>query len=270
MEELFGSLDYCECEHCRSVLSPAAYFVDLLHFLDPPADEWQADLTQWRAEHAAPYPFADAQAFQDFQDQWAVDHPSEPVPDTELAPYQVLTRRRPDLAQLPLTCENTNTAMPYLDVVNEILEFYVAHGRLGARRGARHRRCVGGGSAGRAAISDSRGVRHPAHGQLSDGGPVRPVAGDRAATARTLRNSTVDGAGRIPADRRALPDGCRALRAGRRGDRAAGPVRRRVRVADRSGPRAALARAVRLSGGPRGRRRRPSCPTPRTWPGASA
>ena len=130
MEELFGSLDYCACDHCRSVLSPAAYFVDLLHFLDPPADEWQADLTQWRAEHAAPYPFADAQAFQDFQDQWAVDHPSARVPDTELSPYQVLTRRRPDLAQLPLTCENTNTAMPYLDVVNEILEFYVAHGRL--------------------------------------------------------------------------------------------------------------------------------------------
>ena len=30
MEPLFGSLDFCECEHCRSVLSPAAYFVDLL------------------------------------------------------------------------------------------------------------------------------------------------------------------------------------------------------------------------------------------------
>ena len=30
MESLFGSMDYCECEHCRSVLSPAAYLVDLL------------------------------------------------------------------------------------------------------------------------------------------------------------------------------------------------------------------------------------------------
>ena len=35
MESLFGSLDFCECEHCRSVLSPAAYLVDLLQFLDP-------------------------------------------------------------------------------------------------------------------------------------------------------------------------------------------------------------------------------------------
>src|SRR5262249_35887904 len=30
LESLFGSLDYCECESCRSVLGPAAYFVDLL------------------------------------------------------------------------------------------------------------------------------------------------------------------------------------------------------------------------------------------------
>ena len=35
MESLFGSVDFCECEHCRSVLSPAAYLVDLLKFLDP-------------------------------------------------------------------------------------------------------------------------------------------------------------------------------------------------------------------------------------------
>src|SRR5581483_7774340 len=38
METLFGSLDFCECEHCHSVLSPAAYFVDLLQFLDPRAN----------------------------------------------------------------------------------------------------------------------------------------------------------------------------------------------------------------------------------------
>jgi peptidoglycan hydrolase-like protein with peptidoglycan-binding domain len=132
MEQLFGSLDYCACDHCRSVLSPAAYLVDLLHFLDPPADQWQVDLAQWQTDHDAPYPHADAQAWLDFQAQWAVDHPSEPVPDGRLSPFQVLTRRRPDLARLPLTCENTHTAMPCLDVVNEILEYYVVHGRLTA------------------------------------------------------------------------------------------------------------------------------------------
>lgn len=33
LETLFGSLDFCQCEHCRSVLSPAAYMVDLLAWI---------------------------------------------------------------------------------------------------------------------------------------------------------------------------------------------------------------------------------------------
>jgi peptidoglycan hydrolase-like protein with peptidoglycan-binding domain len=33
LNTLFGSLDECECSDCRSVVSPAAYLVDLLHFL---------------------------------------------------------------------------------------------------------------------------------------------------------------------------------------------------------------------------------------------
>jgi hypothetical protein len=86
MESLFGSLDFCECSHCRSVLSPAAYLVDLLKFLD--------------------------------------DAPASPK-----NPYQALTERRPDLAHLALTCENTHTILPYIDIVNEILEFYLAHGQ---------------------------------------------------------------------------------------------------------------------------------------------
>ena len=31
---LFGSLDFCACEHCASLYSPAAYCVDILRFLD--------------------------------------------------------------------------------------------------------------------------------------------------------------------------------------------------------------------------------------------
>ncbi|MGE3141211.1 MAG: neuraminidase-like domain-containing protein, partial [Thermoleophilia bacterium] len=107
MQQLFGSLDFCECEHCRSVLSPAAYLVDLLKFLDPDTAVWNSFLARWRATHAqAAYPHG--------------------------TPYEVLTARRPDLAALPLTCENTNTALPYIDVVNEILEYFVAHGALDA------------------------------------------------------------------------------------------------------------------------------------------
>jgi hypothetical protein len=42
-------------------------------------------------------------------------------------PQSVLLGRRPDIAALQLTCENTNTALPYLDLVNETLEYYVGN-----------------------------------------------------------------------------------------------------------------------------------------------
>lgn len=82
---LFGSFGLCECRHCRSVYGPAAYFVDLLEFLNPAAGS---------------------------------------------KPLAALRQRRPDLEHIPLTCDNTNTPLPYLDLVNEILEFYVVHGEL--------------------------------------------------------------------------------------------------------------------------------------------
>ncbi len=86
LENLFGSMDFCECAHCRSILSPAAYLVDLLLFLDPPGS----------------------------------------LAGTE-SPQSVLFGRRPDIQHLPLTCENTNIALPYIDVVNETLEYFVAN-----------------------------------------------------------------------------------------------------------------------------------------------
>jgi hypothetical protein len=86
---LFGSPDLCECEHCRSIYSAAAYFVDLLRFL-------------WRGE-----PNADGQT-----------------------PLDVFSARRPDLLHLLLTCENTNTVIPYIDLASEVMEFYVANGSL--------------------------------------------------------------------------------------------------------------------------------------------
>ena len=87
LEDLFGSLDYCTCSDCGSILSPAAYLVDLLNYLDQPA----------------------------------------PATDF-LNPQDVLLGRRPDLQYLPLSCANTNTAMPYIDIVNETLEYFVANG----------------------------------------------------------------------------------------------------------------------------------------------
>jgi hypothetical protein len=110
LESLFGSMDFCECEHCRSVLSPAAYFVDLLQFVDIEDQVWTNFQAQWKATRESDYP-----------------HPK---------PYDVLIERRPDLPHIALTCENTRTALPYIDIVNEILEYYVANGKLA--EGAAH------------------------------------------------------------------------------------------------------------------------------------
>ena len=89
LESLFGEMDYCTCEHCRSILSPAAYLVNLLQFIDRPASEVPAGFTN---------------------------------------PQTVLLERRPDIQHLPLTCENTNTPLPYVDLVNETLEYYITNG----------------------------------------------------------------------------------------------------------------------------------------------
>ncbi|MEV7026283.1 hypothetical protein, partial [Kitasatospora sp. NPDC093558] len=109
MEGLFGSLDYIECPDCRSVLSPAAYFVDLLQFIDPDKPTWDNFLANWKSRHAG----------LDYTAKYA-----RPI-DAQQAP-------RPDLFAIELTCENTLTALPYIDIVNEILEYYVAHAGLAA------------------------------------------------------------------------------------------------------------------------------------------
>ena len=70
----------------KSILSPSAYLVDLLHYLDQPTTASGAN------------------------------------------PQTVLFGRRPDLQFLSLTCENTETALPYIDVANELLEYFVANG----------------------------------------------------------------------------------------------------------------------------------------------
>ncbi len=87
-ENLFRGGDVCHCEHCRSVLGPAAYFADLLMFLG---------------------------------DRETVEPPAENVRD-------VLFTRRPDLGYLELGCDNAHTTLPYVDVVCEVLERAIADG----------------------------------------------------------------------------------------------------------------------------------------------
>lgn len=79
---LFGNQNYCSCKHCRSVLSPAAYLVDLLQFLEKSSSD----------ENSAGKEFF---------------------------------RRRPDIRHIKLNCQNTNTSLPYIDLVNEVLEHAV-------------------------------------------------------------------------------------------------------------------------------------------------
>ncbi|NVK66502.1 MAG: hypothetical protein HWE22_18060 [Flavobacteriales bacterium] len=81
METLFGSLDRCSCKHCQSVYSPAAYLTDMLQWL-------KSDVV---------------------------------CQQTNENGFTELDRRRPDIKYIQLNCKNTNTVLPYIDLVNEVL-----------------------------------------------------------------------------------------------------------------------------------------------------
>lgn len=82
LEALFGSQDYCDCEHCSSILSPAAYLADSLRFLSKQESK--------RADGATV--------------------------------ERIFLDRRPDIGNIKLNCDNTDVPLPYIDLVCEILE----------------------------------------------------------------------------------------------------------------------------------------------------
>ncbi|MEP6862940.1 MAG: neuraminidase-like domain-containing protein [Deltaproteobacteria bacterium] len=94
LQALFGPLDYFECRECQSVYSPAAYLVDLLQYL---------------AQFAVT----------------PLDGASAPIATFTNARDAVLFRR-PELQYIALDCSNTDTTLPYIDLVNEILEAFIA------------------------------------------------------------------------------------------------------------------------------------------------
>ena len=100
---LFGpAAGLCGCNHCGSVYSPAAYFVDLLRYLSVPEPKALKILSaRWRKQGK---------------------NEGEIKSRLETRPLELLLKRRPDLAELPLSCENTLTPLPYIDLVNEVLE----------------------------------------------------------------------------------------------------------------------------------------------------
>jgi hypothetical protein len=95
LETLFGGMDYCECDECLSVYSPASYFVELLQYL--------------RNNNLDPSNKNTGQ---------------KGIANT---PLEKLFRRRPDLGCLELTCQNTFTVFPYIDLVNEVMESFIVH-----------------------------------------------------------------------------------------------------------------------------------------------
>jgi hypothetical protein len=93
IEELFGPQNYCECISCQSVLSPAAYFVDLMSFIENKVlQQPKSSLTETI------------------------------LPDTHPIHLKV---RRPDLWKLKLNCENTDKRIPYIEIINEVLTAFI-------------------------------------------------------------------------------------------------------------------------------------------------
>ncbi len=90
LDTLFGHTDYCECDECRSVYGAAAYLTDMLHYLE-------ARLTTITC-----------------------------APGETASVKEALLRRRPDIGDIDLECNNVNTTLPYIDIVNELLEDTIA------------------------------------------------------------------------------------------------------------------------------------------------
>jgi hypothetical protein len=89
-DDFFGQQNYCDCTDYQSILSPAAYFVDLMHFI----------------ENNVSKPV--------FIESGLENHPL------------YLKNRRNDLWMLKLTYENTHRLIPYLTIVTGVLENYLS------------------------------------------------------------------------------------------------------------------------------------------------
>ncbi len=90
-QDLFGSLSYIKCQHCQSIMGPAAYFLDLMRVA------------------------------QDY-----VTAPNSGKASDNIPAAWLLRTRRPDLFELKLDCENSDHPVPYLEVVNRVLERHIA------------------------------------------------------------------------------------------------------------------------------------------------
>lgn len=85
--DLFGGLDYCQCAHDSSIFGPAAYLLDLMRI----TEDYITDPNTHRQSGNIPAGYT-------------------------------LRERRPDLFELKLDARNTNTLVPLLRIVNDVLQ----------------------------------------------------------------------------------------------------------------------------------------------------
>jgi hypothetical protein len=90
LETLFGHADSCECDECNSVYGAAAYLTDMLHYLNLRTSDIVCK------------------------------------PGKKASVKDILLQRRPDLGDIDLNCDNTNTEIPYIDISCEIMEDYIS------------------------------------------------------------------------------------------------------------------------------------------------
>jgi hypothetical protein len=88
---LFGDLDFCKCDECRSIFSPAAYFLDIMRITDDYITEVNA---------------------------------------ATIPKGLKLEERRPDLFNMKLTCANTNDPVPTIRIINEVMEDHLEAGQI--------------------------------------------------------------------------------------------------------------------------------------------
>ncbi|MHC2282138.1 hypothetical protein ACVME8_008781 [Bradyrhizobium diazoefficiens] len=84
--DLFGSQDFIPSPHCQSVVGPAAYFVDLMRVVD----------------------------------EQITSNPKNTIPD-----WARLATRRKGLFAQPLTCAETNTPVPKLQIIDQVIHDFL-------------------------------------------------------------------------------------------------------------------------------------------------
>ncbi|KAJ8108287.1 hypothetical protein OPT61_g8277 [Boeremia exigua] len=100
LEDLFDSADQTDADENTTVYSPASYFVDLLMYLRSNNLDGKISPDVSRSGEDDSY---------------------------RGTALEVFFRRRPDLQDLELTPANTSALLPYIDLVNEVMESFVTH-----------------------------------------------------------------------------------------------------------------------------------------------